>query len=139
MSKNIIRTATITALAGVGLALGIVGTGGASAQPYEGIEDGTYSVIADLALPGVIGGPSTSIPAGTAIIHDGTLIYNGQSGRITKTPDADYASAVATLPVYGPVALLPDGVSGRDVELILGVTNPNDPASFTAILSLHKR
>lgn len=139
MNTNVIHTAIAATVAGAGLALGIVGAGGASAQPYEGIEDGTYSVTADLALPGVIGGPSTSIPAGTAIIHDGTLTYNGQSGRITKTPDADYASAVATLPVYGPVALLPDGVSGRDAELILGVTNPNDPASFTAILSLHKR
>ena len=122
--KNILKT---TAIAAGIAAAGLAGAGAASAQPYDGIENGTYSVSFD-PVPGV------QIPAGTASIHDGVLTYNGVSGRIAKTPDADYASATATLPGYGKVALLSDGVSGRDAELVIG-GSADDPTYLT-ILSL---
>lgn len=124
MNKNIIR---ITIVAAGIAAAGLAGAGAASAQPYDGIADGAYSVSID-PVPGV------QIPAGTATIRDGVLTYNGASGKITETPDADYASATATLPGYGKVALLPDGVSGRDVELVIG--GSADTPTYLTILSL---
>ena len=86
MSKNIIRTAAVTALAGAGLALG---AGLASADTVTpALADGSYTL--DIASPISLGLPATvgSVPA---TVSGGQLIVSGVAvpGAHLEVADTD--------------------------------------------------
>lgn len=92
--------AAITGLAGLG-------AGSASAQPWERLEPGTYTATTHLPSVNPLD-PGPGIPVGTVVLTDSTVSINGATGKIRRTPDADYAAGIAQVPGFGQVALLPD-------------------------------
>ena len=124
-TKTKIRAAVITTGAAAAIAgLAGLGVGTAAAEP---VPSGCYTMTG--YLPALPTQPQTpSVPAGTALIGDGSITVNGLSGLLKETPGNPYADAVTHIPRLGKVVLLDD-------SLIIGPNADREPGGLRLALA----
>ncbi|OBC01738.1 hypothetical protein [Gordonia sp. 852002-50395_SCH5434458] len=128
-------TAAVAGIAAAGaIALGAVTAATASAQPFLPSGVGCFDAVREIPNPvSPLGNPIAAIPTGRVVITDQTVSLNGARGTLHRTPNADFASATATIPGIGPVAVLADS---PEPSLAIG-GHANSPESISH-LTLHR-